>query len=73
MSGGQKQIIALVRSILYEKPILFLDEAFASIDERYTLNILSFLSQHNAYMFIVTHSKKIIEECNGTIYVGSGK
>lgn len=73
LSGGQKQIIALVRSILYEKPILFLDEAFASIDERYTLNILSFLSQHNAYMFIVTHSKKIIEECNGTIYVGSGK
>lgn len=73
LSGGQRQIIALVRSALCEKPILFLDEAFASIDEKYTLNIMSFLAQNDAYVFIVTHSEKIIKECNGTIYVGSGK
>lgn len=67
LSGGQRQIIAIVRAILYKKPILILDESFASIDEKYTSTILDYLMQNDSYKMIVTHSDNIAKRCDKVI------
>lgn len=71
LSGGQRQIIAIARAILYDKPIMILDEAFASIDEKYTSSILNYLSQCEKYKLIVSHSDKIIDKCSRVISMSS--
>lgn len=67
ISGGQQQIIAIARAILYDKPIMILDETFTSVDEKYTSSILNYLSQCNMYKLIVSHSDSIIDKCNTVI------
>ncbi|WP_304089199.1 ABC transporter ATP-binding protein [Methanobrevibacter ruminantium] len=69
LSGGQRQIIAIVRAILYKKPILILDEAFASIDEKYTSYILDYLVQCDMYKLVVTHNERITARCDKTILI----
>lgn len=71
LSGGQRQIIAIARAILYDKPIMILDEAFASIDIKYTSSVLNYLAQSGKYIMIVSHSDNILKKCSKVIVMKS--
>lgn len=47
LSGGEKQRIALIRSIIFTPNILLLDEITASLDEENKTNVLSFIKELN--------------------------
>jgi len=68
-SGGQKQMIAIARAILYNKPIIILDEAFSAVDKRATENTIEFLKKADKYVLIVTHNDSIMQKCDAVVHV----
>lgn len=60
LSGGQKQIIALLRAILKNKKILLLDEPTSSLDPETKNNVINLItSLQNTTILIVSHDKDI--------------
>lgn len=61
-SVGQKQRIALARSILQNKPILILDEPTSSLDQTTAINLKKNIEKYlkNKIVIIITHSKDFI-------------
>ncbi len=61
LSGGEEQIVALVRALILEPQIILLDEATASLDEESSQNleqlILAYLNQKRAAIWI-SHDQK---------------
>lgn len=57
LSGGMKRRVALVRAVLAEKEILFLDEPFKGLDEDTKGIVTNYLLQHtqNTTVVMVTH------------------
>jgi len=66
ISSGQKQRIALARSLFYEKEILILDEATNALDESMESDILSNYFKHNKKKTIlfITHNVKNLKYCD---------
>lgn len=56
LSGGQKQKVVLMRALLHEKPILYLDEATSAIDQQATTKIFQNLMQSRATILAVAHN-----------------
>ena len=57
LSGGQKRRVALVRAILAEKDVLFLDEPFIGLDQDTKKLVTDYLLNNTAYttVIMVTH------------------
>ncbi|MCR4780358.1 MAG: ABC transporter ATP-binding protein/permease [Ruminiclostridium sp.] len=71
LSQGQKQLIALARTILSDPKILVLDEATSSIDaktERYLQNGIDHLLKGRT-SFIIAHRLSTIRSCDRIMYV----
>lgn len=65
LSGGQRQMLAIARAILYRRPIIILDEAFAGIDEQRIDRILNRLKEDiMSTAIIVTHDKRVLNKCD---------
>lgn len=62
LSGGQKQIISLLRAIMFQKPIILLDEPTSALDSG-TKEIFNRLIKHinNKTVLVVTHDKTIYD------------
>ncbi len=76
ISGGQRQRIAIARALLYNKPLLILDEAFAGLDIDSEIEILKNIRKAHPKMCLISithriypdnHYDKIVLVKNGTI------
>ena len=58
LSGGQRQLIAVIRALIQETPLILMDEPAASLDLRNQVLLLSLiqkLEQHNRTVILSTH------------------
>jgi len=77
LSGGEKQMIALIRALLFKPEILLLDEVTSALDPENTKiveNIIVSLSKENTAIFWVTHSPEQSRKfANKLLYIEAGK
>lgn len=74
LSGGQKQKIALARALIYDKPIVILDEATSNADvfSEQQINGLLHTRLKDKTVIIITHQKKIMKEVDQIIALNDG-
>jgi ABC-type multidrug transport system fused ATPase/permease subunit len=67
LSGGQKKLLALARALYFDKPILVLDEIFASLDLNSVEQVLIILKREQSKgktIIMVSHQKNVFEICD---------
>jgi len=68
LSGGQKQVISLIRAILKNKKIILLDEPTSSLDPDTKISVINLIKNlKNKTILIVSHDKDIFELFDNTI------
>jgi ABC-type multidrug transport system fused ATPase/permease subunit len=74
VSGGQRQIILIVRSILQNKKILLMDEPTSSLDKYHKNLFFDILKKINdKTIIIVTHDNDVLKVTNGILDLSRGK
>ena len=75
LSGGQRQIVYLLRSYLSNKPITIMDEPTAAVDafhKNYVIQMINEMSKKTT-LIIVTHDSGIAATFPKKIYIDSGR
>lgn len=75
LSGGQQQAIAVARALLYDPPVMILDEPTASMDpasENRLLRRLDFLTR-NRTVILITHKGAMLSMVDRLILMDRGK
>ena len=75
LSGGQRQIIYLLRSYLSNKPITIMDEPTAAVDafhKKYVVQMMDEMAK-NTTMIVVTHDSEFAASFHKKIYIEGGK
>lgn len=74
LSGGQRQRIAAARVFLRRPPVLFLDEATASMDIPSALKLMDNIKRHvDSYggtIVLITHQEEVKEICDHVVRMG---
>lgn len=75
ISGGQKRLISLARTLLKESKILIFDEATSSLDKDKIQNVINVLKElrNNHTIIIITHKEEIVEIADEIISVDKDK
>jgi len=76
ISGGEKERVAIARSIVNEPPVLLADEPTGNLDTKTTWEIMELLSQLNQEgmtIIMVTHSPDCADFAQRVIKVSDGK
>lgn len=76
LSGGEKQRIAIARSIIRKTPILLMDEAMSALDQQTTFEIEDvILNIKDLTAVVITHkiSKELLYKYNQIIYISNGQ
>jgi ATP-binding cassette subfamily C protein LapB len=75
LSGGQRQAIAIARSLLYDPPILLLDEPTASIDPGSERRLYTHLKEliKGKTILLVTHKSAVLGLVDKLILMDRGK
>ncbi|NEW62777.1 ATP-binding cassette domain-containing protein [Granulicatella sp. zg-ZJ] len=76
LSGGQKQKVAIARSLVLNPDIIIADEPTGSLDSGSSLEILTLLNDLNkkgVSIVIVTHDSDLLRYCNKVINIIDGK
>lgn len=74
LSGGQRQRTALGRALLIESPIIVLDDALASVDNKTAASILSSIrSQKNRTILLISHQLSAAAICDRILVMDNGK
>jgi ABC-type multidrug transport system fused ATPase/permease subunit len=75
LSGGQRQIIYLLRSYLSNKPITIMDEPTAAVDafhKKYVIQMMNEMSKKTT-MIVVTHDSGFADTFPKKIYIEGGR
>jgi ABC-type bacteriocin/lantibiotic exporter with double-glycine peptidase domain len=74
LSGGQRQAIALCRTLLRQPKLLILDEPTSAMDERSETQIISSLKMNTAdcTLLISSHNPKVLSFCDRIIVMDKG-
>ena len=76
LSGGEKQRVAVARSIAARAPLLFADEPTASLDARSrdaTVDALRQAARNGAIVVVATHDDHVAAACRGVIRLTDGR
>lgn len=75
ISGGQKRLLSLARTLLKESKILIFDEATSSLDKDKIQNVINVLKElrNNHTIIVITHKKELMNIADETIVVDKGK
>lgn len=75
LSGGQKQITLLLRSMFKNNKIVILDEPTSAIDKENTQNVINAIKELsvNKTVIIITHDDTLLSLVNRVIKLDSGK
>ena len=75
LSGGQRQLIWLIRSILKDSKVIILDEPTSSLDEISKLQVVKFIKKYtkNKIVILITHDKSLLKNVNRVIEIKNGK
>lgn len=75
LSGGMRQRVALVRTLLQDKPIILMDEPFSCVDAitRFQLQTLAAQLLKNRTILLVTHDPLEALRLADEIYIMSGQ
>jgi ATP-binding cassette subfamily B protein len=75
LSGGQRQIIHILRCIFKENKIVILDEPTSAIDKENTINIINVINElsKNSTLILITHDESILHIVNRVIKLDSGR
>lgn len=75
ISGGQKRLLSLARTLLKESKILIFDEATSSLDKDKIQNVIALLKslRTNHTIIVITHKKEIVDIADETIAIDKGK
>ena len=75
ISGGQKQLLSIARSLLTDAEILLMDDVTASIDPKTTNQIIDLLVRlkEDHTILVVTNREDLINQADKIIYMNNGK
>lgn len=75
LSSGQRQLLAIARAVLADKPILILDEATSNVDTRTELKIQEALLKlmNGRTTFIIAHRLSTIRDADRIIVIDNGE
>ena len=75
LSGGQQQAVAVARALLYDPPVMILDEPTASMDPASEIRLMRRL--HNVTkdltVILITHKGSMLQLCNRLILMDRGR
>lgn len=75
LSGGQRQIIWLIRCILRPSKVIILDEPTSALDEKNTQNVIKLIQKlgKDRTLIVITHDNKLLDYMDRKIFFDSGK
>lgn len=75
ISGGQKRLLSLARTLLKESKILIFDEATSSLDKGKIQNFITILKKlkERHTIIVITHKREIINIADEIITIDKGK
>ena len=75
LSGGEKQRIAIARSVYKNPEILFLDEFTSALDEKTENKIIKNLKEYfkGKSIMIITHRKSSLDICDKVYELKNGQ
>ena len=77
LSGGQKQLVIVIRALLHQPKVVFLDEPSKSLDpvtaERVRTFLVEYAQQHHMTILLTTHNMEEAEEvCDRLGFINGG-
>ena len=76
LSGGEKQRVAIARSLSMQPKLILADEPTGNLDSKNTDSVLELIEnlskQHSIAMLLVTHNEEVTRICDQTITMNDG-
>lgn len=73
ISGGQRQILSVMRAVLTDRPVLILDEPFAALDREHADILNAYLERlkENQFILLVSHREELYQKGYETAELGT--